>query len=236
MKPLRVVLLILGLVVAIVAVALIGAGGLLIWEHTTQRDADGYFSTDPERLESPSYAVVSKALDLGSSPADWVPSDIATLRISSDDDVFIGVGPREDVRRDLRGVAYTEVTDFSTDPFRPTYQQFEGDATPAPPQDEDFWAATSSGGTLTWDVDGGEWSVVLMNADASQGVQADLAFAVKSGLLLPIGIVLLVVGLLLGAGAVAMIVASTRGRRERDTLPPGATPGRPDAPATPPPP
>jgi len=236
MKPMRVVLLIAGLIVGLIGVSLAGAGGLLVWEHLTQRDDDGYFTADAAGLGSTSYAVVSGALELGAQPAEWVPSNIATLRIATDDDVFIGIAPRADVRRYLRGVPHTELVDFSVDPFRPTYHEVSGDAEPAPPGDEDFWEATSRGGTLTWDIQSGEWSVVMMNADGSQGVRADVEVGFKSGLILPIGAVLLVIGLAITAGAVAMIVASFRGGRDRRTLPPGTMPTRPDAPPTPPPP
>jgi hypothetical protein len=72
-----------------------------------------------------------------------------------------------------------------------------------------------------------------MNTDASKGVDASLSVGVKTALLLPIGIALLVVGVLLAIGAIAMIVGAFRGRRrDRDAsrFPPDATPARPDDP------
>jgi hypothetical protein len=41
--------------------------------------------------------------------------------------------------------------------------------------------------TLTWSVRSGRWVLVVMNADASPGVEARLAFGVKTGILGPIG-------------------------------------------------
>jgi hypothetical protein len=234
MRPLRVVLLVFGIFVAIIAIGLLAGGGALVWAHTTQRDADGYYSTDAERLTSPSYALTSDALDLGTHPGAWVPTDVATLRIASNDptNLFIGVAPTARVERYLRGVPHTVVTDIQSDPFHATTREAGGNDAPEPPDQQDFWAATARDGELTWSVASGNWTVVVMNRDASQGVDANLAVGVKTALLLPIGIVLLVVGLLLAAGAIAMIIASTRGRRrDENRLPPGAMPARPDDPS-----
>jgi hypothetical protein len=239
MKGIRVGLLIIGIVAAFFGVVFLATGGALVWAQTTQRDADGYYSTSAEHLTSPTSALTSGALDLGSHPGDWLPSDLATVRIQAQPaGLFIGIGPTAEVRHYLRGVGYTQVTDVRFDPFRVSYRQVEGSGTPEPPGQQEFWAVSSTNGELTWDVRSGAWSIVVMNADGSRGVDADLSVGVKTGLLLPAGIVLLVLGVLFSAGAIALILASRR-RKGADTLPPGATPARPDAPgstATPPPP
>jgi hypothetical protein len=59
----------------------------------------------------------------------------------------------------------------------------------------------------------GEWVAVLMNADGSAGILADVTVGVRSGALLAIGIAMLAVGALLLAAAVAIILAGAR--RER---------------------
>ena len=69
-----------------------------------------------------------------------------------------------------------------------------------------FWAASASGtGTqaVTWEVEDGDWSVVVMNADASRGVDAD----VKAGAELPF-LASLGWGTLI-AGLVALVIAAT---------------------------
>jgi hypothetical protein len=237
MRPMRVVLLILGIVVGLIALGMVAGGGVLLWANA-QRDADGYFVSGPDRLSSDTYALTSPALELGTHPGDWIPSDIATLRLRSQDaSLFIGIAPTSEVNAYLADVAHTEVTEFRTTPFHVSYRQVPGSRQPEPPGRQDFWATTSRDGVLTWDVRSGNWTIVVMNPDASTGVEADLSVGVRSPLLLGIGIALLVVGLLLVAGSVAMIVGATRDRdRGRATLPPGATPARPDAPPTPPPP
>ena len=145
-----------------------------------------------------------------------------------DAETFIGIGPTDDVERYLQGVAHSVVRDVQDDPFNVDYRVLPGDTTPEPPGDQTFWVGTVAGPgeqTLTWDLGAGNYTVVLMNADASQGVDAQLSAGVKVDAVLPIMIGMLVIGLLLGASAVVLIVLSTRGRTPATPMPP---PTRPD--------
>jgi hypothetical protein len=233
MKPLRVVLVIVGALVGLLALSLVAGGGALLWA-ATEADADGYLSTDAAQVTSPSYAIVSEPLELTIGSADWLPKNIATLRVTIDDpdQHFVGIAPTADVRRYLSDVPYSRVTDLESDPVKVFTAEVPGSASPTDPRGEDFWAATAHDGTLTWDVRGGRWSLVVMNADASQGVDAMLSVGVKTALLTPIGIALLVVGVLFGIGAIVLIVSSVRHRAAKP-LAPGETPTRPDVPTSP---
>ena len=232
MKPLRVFLVIVGAIVGLVALALLVGGGALLWANT-ERDPDGYFATDPEPLTSPSYAVVSEPLALTIGQAEWIPKNVATLRITIDqaDEHFVGIAATPDVRRYLADVPYSQVTDLESDPIRVISHEVDGSAAPESPRTEDIWVATAEDGTLTWDIRGGRWSIVVMNADASQGVDASVTVGVKTGVLVPVGIVMMIVGVLLLAGAIVLIVSSVRHRAARH-LAPGETPSRPDVPTT----
>lgn len=230
MRPLRVGLLIAGIIVGFIALGLVIGGVVLIWAHTTQRDAEGYYSVGAEAYGAPGYAITSDELNLGAEPNDWFPSGIATIRIraAADEALFLGVAPRADVDAYLEGVAHSVVTDVRTGPFRATYEQVQGDAVPPPPENLDIWVVQTSGPgqqELTWDLEQGAWVLVVMNADGSPGVDTQISAAVKTGLLLPVGIGLLVFGLLVAVGAVVLIVLSTRGKPK--PLPP-VTPDRPD--------
>jgi hypothetical protein len=70
----------------------------------------------------------------------------------------------------------------------------------------------------------GDWSVVLMNADGSRGVAADVDLGAKLSFLLWVAIGLLVGGVLILGGSVALIVLAAR------TRPPPAEPPRPATP------
>lgn len=229
MRPMKVVMLVGGIVAGFVALGLVVGGIALVVVHTTQRDADGFYTFDARPYTSPGYALTSEDIQLTAEPTDWFPSNIATVRITATgEDVFVGIAPQAAAERYLDGVAHSVVDRIDTDPFRATYRQVEGGPPPTPPAEQDFWVASVSGAgahTLRWELEGGAWVLVVMNGDASEGVDVELAVGVKTSLLLPIGIGMLVVGLLVAAGAVLLIVFSARGRRPAVSMP---TPARPD--------
>ena len=88
----------------------------------------------------------------------------------------------------------------------------------------------------TWNVESGDWTVVVMNADGSSGVDANARVGIKIDWLLPVAIVLMVIGVLLLVGGILLAVLVGRGRRSQpqfaaagpSTLPP--PPPVPDAP------
>jgi len=55
--------------------------------------------------------------------------------------------------------------------------------------------------TVTWKVREGDWSVVLMNADGSRGVSADIDLGAKLSFLLWVAIGLLMGGVLVTGGS-----------------------------------
>jgi hypothetical protein len=193
-----------------------------VWAHETQRDQDGYFTTSTERFRTGTYALTSDEVDLGSHSGRADPSDLgdlARVRVRATGAggraVFVGIGPERAVDAYLRGVARDEVSHVDFDPFRVAYRSQPGSAAPAPPARQAFWVARASGRgtqTLEWDLRGGTWVLVVMNADASRGVLVDLDVGVKVDLLLPVGIGLLAGGLLLLAGGVTMVALGARSR------------------------
>jgi hypothetical protein len=53
---------------------------------------------------------------------------------------------------------------------------------------------------MTWKIRSGRWTVVVMNADATRGVHADIRVGLKTRLFLWIGLASLAAALLLAAG------------------------------------
>jgi hypothetical protein len=226
----RVILIVLGSIGVLVGLALLVGGGFLLWADRTQRE-DGYLTTPTERFATPTYALTRTRLEIDTEGEGWVLNEswFGKIRIrgesSEDKTLFIGIGPQAEVARYLGTVAHANVQDIDFDPFRATYLSVSGDAPQAPPTDQSFWAASASGvgtQTLTWKVREGDWSVVLMNADASRGVAADVDLGAKLSFLLWVAIGLLIGGVLVSGGSAALIVLAARRPR-----PPPAPPAPP---------
>jgi len=229
----QIALLVGGILLLLVALVVAGAGGTAIWA-STDKDSDGYHSSGLHRFHSPTHAITTKDIDLATSVPEWLLGKIRIeARPAREAPVFVGIGHKDDVDRYLAGVGHDVVTDVSFDPFRVDYDRRPGtvaanglEENPEPPASQTFWVASAHGpGTqvLTWEVDSGTWSVVLMNADGSPGVDARVKAGAEIPYALWIGLGVLVLGILIAAGATLMIVKGWR----RRPLPPVAPPPPP---------
>jgi hypothetical protein len=197
---------------ALIALVMLLGGLALVAAYAFGRDDDGFFSTENESLRTPAYALTAEGLDLGGDPADWAPSDLlGTVRITVESagerPVFAGIATTDDVDGYLGNVAHSEVTDFSDG--SPTYEAHRGGSPQTPPGAQNFWVAQSEGPgqqRVEWDAEGGDWSVVVMNADAARGVAVEADAGAKVGWVLWVGLGLAVVGLVLLAGCVVLIL------------------------------
>jgi hypothetical protein len=228
----RVVMVVAGSLLALIAAGAVVLGAYGLWLHATQR-SDGYVMTSSERFSTGSYALATTTLQISSDvPSflygrDW----LGHVRIRGESanptrPLFIGIARKDDVDRYLADVAHSEVVDVSANPFgrtyRPTYREQAGGKPAVPPGHAGFWVASVAGRgsqALTWSVEQGRWAVVVMRPDGSRGVSADLAAGAKLPALLWGSISLLVVGLLTLGGAGALIYFGARERR-------AATPGQ----------
>jgi Domain of unknown function (DUF4389) len=226
---------ILGSIFALIAFGLLAGGGVLMWAGQTQRDVAGYLTSPSTRLESTSYAIAATDVNVTIDAPGWhVASDaLGSVRIraasSSPSAIFIGIAPANDVLQYLRGIAYDQLKGYAIASGGPTYQPHSGGA-PAVPTSQTFWGVSVSGSgtqSLSWKVESGQWAIVLMNADASRVVAADVSvgatapflFALALGLLIGGGIAMLVAGALLFGGA-AMLRSTRPQRSEPWAAPP----------------
>jgi hypothetical protein len=210
----RILAIVSGVLAALIALGLLAGGGVLLWAYGTKRDDDGFYSTRYERFGSLGYAVRSDDLDLGTD-ADWLFDQVGTIRIrgrsARSRPLFLGIGREADVERYLSGVEHEVVTDVDLDPWQVTYRHEPGSRQPGRPGSQTFWAARGSD-VVTWEVEDGSWVAVLMNADASRGVAAEISVAGKSGLVLWSGIIVLVLGVLAAGLAVYLLRLGLRSR------------------------
>lgn len=222
MKPTRIIALIIGCLLLLPGIGLLFGGGALGIAYATGRNDAGYFQTTLTDLHTPTQAITAQTPALTAdvqSPAwliDALHTDIR-LRVTapaSDPPVFVGIGPATDVDAYLAGVANDQITGLSNG--APVYTTEPGASTVGPPTEQSFWATTASGsGTqqLSWNPTDGRWAVVIMNADGSPDITAAATVEIQVGFLLPLALILLLLGLLITAGAVVLIVIGATGRR-----------------------
>jgi hypothetical protein len=241
----RVILIVLGSIGVLFGLALLAGGGFLLWADRTQRE-DGYLTTPTERFATPTYALTRTRLEVDTDGPGWLLNDswFGKVRIRGESPdakmLFIGVGPEAAVAKYLGSVAHASVEDIDFDPFRVTYLPIAGGAPQGPPTEQRFWAASASGvgtQTVTWKVREGDWSVVLMNADGSRSVVADIDVGAKLSFLLWVAIGLLLGGVLVLGGSTALIVLAARTRQPPPAppVPPSAGRGSGSTPAPEPP-
>jgi hypothetical protein len=219
--PARTLPLVAGGVLATIGTALALAGGAVLGIAGD----DGMIASDHTRgLSTPTSALVSSTATIdGTDGFEDVASVVGTPEIgmtatsAKPGAVFIGVGPRDEVDRYLKGAAVDEATDFEVDPFELEVKRHAGTARPTPPAAQSFWAARSSGhrAHLRWKVRDGDWRLVVMNADGSRGVATVSRVEAGAEHLATFGLAILLAGVVTGGGGVALMVG--KGRR-RDQL------------------
>ena len=208
----RIALIVTGAMTGLLAAGLLAVGGVALWGES-EKDGDGYLATDSHHLAASTHAFASESLDVDLDRAGWLMDreDFGDVRLEvaprGDEPVFVGIAPTDQVSRYLAGVGHTSVSDVDSWPFEVSYDErsVTGDRRPAPPGEQRLWAASVEGAgtqTLEWDVEDGDWSVVVMNADGSRGVDADVAAGAKVPFLSEIG------WTAMGTGAVLMVAAA----------------------------
>jgi len=221
----KILLLVFGVIVVLVAFGLMAAGGSALWANSALTDDEGYFSTETILIDKDSYAIVSEPTDIevGSWWAwDWGDLVIFKVKGSNDDpskNIFMGVADESDLSDYLMDVEYDEVIELDINPDRLEYRNHPGNSEPAAPTTQTFWEEKAHGPgtrTLEWELEAGTWSLVAMNEDGSAGLDLSIVFGAKVPWLFGIGLGLLlggIVALLIGA---FMIVLAVRRPKERE--------------------
>lgn len=217
----RIALGITGTIASLIAVALVAGGALALWGDSL-KDDDGYLRTDTERFTTDTRALASENLDVDLGDADFIAQtdDLGKIEVTAqsrdDKPVFVGIARTTDVERYLGGVPYTTVNDIDVAPFRADYERHPGNRHPVSPDHAGIWLESSQGTgkqSVDWEIDDGDYSVVVMNADGSLGVDADISAGADVPYLDEIGWSAMGSGafaLILGIGLIALAARKTR--------------------------
>ncbi|MEO8687480.1 MAG: hypothetical protein ABI611_04590 [Solirubrobacteraceae bacterium] len=208
-----------GGVVAFLAIVLIAAGAALFWVSEHKTDANGYYTSASHTYSTPTRALTTQSLDVQQDVPDWLFSTDTFGRVRIDPrsagsakPAFVGIARTQDVNRYLDQVQREEIADLDFDPFKLDKTRHAGEARPAMPAAQTFWAASSvDGHPLDWNVRKGEWSVVMMNADGSPGVSLDASVGAKAPIIGELAWWLTIPGVGLGLLALVLVTVGARG-------------------------
>ncbi len=231
-----IILLVLGLLTSL------GAAGILIGGIATAavgglRNDEGFLVSPERTFTTDSYAITTERDDPMSIGGDVraLPFDLATLRVTATSQsgaVFIGVARQDDIDAYLDGVQHSELHELRGAPFDVEYREVPGTAPSSPPEEEEIWVTSASGTGpqhIDWPLTTGDWGIVVMNADASMGIEVDLSAGVRSDLLGPATAGMLAaggIGLLWSLGAIVAgsVLLAVGARRQPAVSPAPAAP------------
>lgn len=214
----RVISLIFGGFMLLVALGLIFGGGAVLWSQTVLTDDAGYMTTRPLHLTTATYAIIEDGIDVQMHMSGVMEPDVRdivsfklTATSSDGSPIFIGIAPSQNADTYMNGVNVDRLVNYSWEPdvsdvHTPEYQTIPGGAPSSPPTAQSFWVAQASGSgtqTITWTPTSGEYTVVIMNADGSKAVDVNAQVGVRVTVLSWVGYGLLIAGAILVALGVA---------------------------------
>ena len=195
-------------IATLVAALVLALAGTVSLAANAFRDGSGYFNWPTETFTSGGYAIAMKTVDISKAPQWALNAGVDRVRVqaSSDRPIFIGIARTADLDRYLRGTEHDDISGLNYHPFQVEYDHSSGQAPNRLPANEAFWVKSTSGAgnvALDWKPRPGSWRAVVMNADDSRGITADLKFGVRTSLLWWLGAGLLISAVLAAAAAAA---------------------------------
>jgi hypothetical protein len=209
----RIVGVVVGSIIGVTSLVMLTGGTALVVMDNAMRDSTGYVTAREQTVSSSGYAVAVTSVVIDTPPgAAALPHRMmgdVRIRVTSprDTPVFVGVAPSSAVDEYLGGVARTVHESGWADS-----RDVAGGAPSQPPTELGIWDVSRAGtGTqeLSWTARRGDWAFVVMNADGSADVRAQVSVGAELPWLGTVGVSVLVVGLILLAGGVLLIAVST---------------------------
>ena len=179
--PGRVVSLVLGSLLVVGGVGLATGGATLIAADQVARDSHGFMMSPQKQLTTDGFAILSEDAQVNTDGTpDGMPHALVgdvrlSARAAGGNELFVGVASTADVQEYLGDVRHDTLLQVPNG--HPIYRSTDGGAPKAPPTEQDFWVARATGTdpTLTWTLADGDWTVVVMNADGSAAVAAEVS-------------------------------------------------------------
>ena len=208
MSARKIIFLVFGIFILLVAVALLIGGGALTWIYHGATDSEGFIGSGPIIIEKGSHAIVTGPVDIEEEAItflNWLGLDTVRVKGSSNDPskhIFIGIAGAHNVYNYLREVEYDELNQITRWlSFRKVeYTNHPGNSEPATPLVHSFWTAFVHGpGTqiLEWDPVAGSHAIVLMNDDGSAGIDINVVLMARiPTIVLALGVAFLVGGMI----------------------------------------
>ncbi len=225
----RVVLLVFGILILLLSLGMLFTGGAILAFDSSFKDSQGFYNTEMIPVVADASAVITRPADFQANPVTFLrqgnPLTIKVVAGNTDPSkaVFIGIARTTDLDRYLTGVDYDEFTGFGLRSNSLDLLNHPGSARPAPPIQQSFWVTSSSGTgqrELLWDVTSGSYSLVLMNADGSSPVDADISLGARiPGVVHGLGLGILIAGIVVLVIGGLMVFFAVRGWGQRPAQP-----------------
>ncbi len=220
---------VIGVPMAIAGLAMTVAGGIAL----AVPDDNGWISAGPVRMRTEAVGFVGDDLqiDLGDHVGDgrtFIGWEAIPARLDVDSrngkEIFVGIATTADAQSYLAGVAIDRVETLHDEP---DLVQVQGASSVAPPETQDFWAATNAAGTVDWSLSEGDWSVVVLNSDGSAGVDVAVTGSARIPFLGAVGVVLIALGIIGMAFGTLLTYFGVRAVRPPTTPPDLMSPQQP---------
>lgn len=227
MRISKLIAAIVGVMMVAGSVALVAAGTFMV---AATDDVDGFISAGPVRVHTDTAALVGDDIEVFFDEpvrgGSFLGIDDIATRLSvvarNDKDLFVGIGPSDEVRGYLAGGSHSLVADFGENLI---LDSIGGSTDLEMPGNQEFWTASTFDDVLNWNLKSGRWSVVLMNQDGSAGIDSSITAAGRVPFLRPIGAAILVIGLTGLIVGIALTYFGIRsGPQPAATLPPQPEP------------
>jgi hypothetical protein len=226
----RIILVILGAIILLASIGLVAGGLSLQAIQESVTNSEGYIMSDFKQVSTNTYAIVVENIDInivepedpfGRGITRSIGRDLAnfaTFKVTAESNngkpVFVGIASINDVAPYLSNVDYDRavIGEWNYDPWNPNFPSYDLDNHPgaAPgtvPTIYSYWSALDSGesATMTWGLTPGNYWLVIMNEDASEGVNVDMQVGAKISILGTLSNIMLSVGIILGLIGAVMI-------------------------------